>query len=103
MSKLTSLSACIASAALTVSAAAAPVINEIMYHSAAVPEIPAQEWIEIYNPDAAPVSIAGWKFSKGVKFTMPAGTTIPAGGYLVVAADVAVFNAQHPGFAGPLL
>ena len=67
-----------------------------------MPEVTAQEWIEIYNPAVTPVSVAGWKFSKGVDFTMPVGTAIPAGGYLVVAADVAVFNAQHPGFAGQL-
>ena len=73
-----------------------------MFHSAAVPEIAAQEWIEIYNPAVTPVSVAGWKFSKGVDFAMRAGTMIPAGGYLVVAADVAVFNAQHPSFAGQL-
>ena len=89
------------SAALTWSAAAAPVINEIMFHPPGAPaENLAEEWIEIFNPDAAAVSVTGWKFSKGVVFTIPVGTTIPAGGYLVVAADVAAFNAAHPGFSG---
>ena len=82
---------------------AAVVINEIMYHSAVVPENHAQEWIELLNTDAAPVNVAGWRFAKGVTFTFPAATTIPAGGYLVVAANVAAFQAAHPGFAGLLV
>ena len=82
---------------------AAVVLNEIMYHSAAVPENHAQEWIELRNPDAVPVDVSGWKFTKGVDFTIPAATTIPAGGYLVVAANVAAFQAAHPGFTGQLV
>lgn len=87
-------------AALVLRGAAAPVINEVMFHPPGVPENVAQEWIEIFNPDAAAVDVSGWKFSKGVSFTIPAATTIPAGGYLVVAADVAAFTAAHPGFPG---
>ena len=81
---------------------ASPVINEIMYHSAAVPENNAQEWIELYNPDALAVDVSGWKLKKGVDFTFPNGTTLGAGGYLVVAANVAAFNAAHAGFTGQL-
>ncbi len=76
--------------------AAAPVISEIMFHSAAVPENIAQEWLEIYNPDAVAAPVGNWQFTKGVAFTIPAGTVIPANGYLVVAANVAVFQALHP-------
>jgi hypothetical protein len=82
---------------------AAPLINEIMFHPAGSPEDPAQEWIEIFNPDVAAVNLSGWKLSSGVTFTFPAGTTLPPGEYLVIAADVATFNAEHPGFAGQLI
>ena len=98
------LLAALALAAATLSATAAPVINEIMFHPPGAPaENPAEEWIEIFNPDAAVVNIAGWKLSKGVAFTIPGGATLPAGGYLVVAADVAAFNAAHPGFSGTVI
>lgn len=83
-------------------AIATPVINEIMFHPGD-PEVIGQEWFEIHNPDATPVNAGGWKINKGVKFTFPSGTTIPAGGYLVVAADVTVFQAMHPGFAGQVV
>ena len=85
------------------SAFAAPVINEIFYRPPGAVEPVGQEWIEIYNPDVAAVDVSGWALTKGVSFTIPAATTIPAGGYLVIAANVADFNAAHPGFAGTVI
>ncbi len=85
-------------------ASATVVINEVMYHSAAVPENTAHEWIELYNDSpTATVNLTGWKFTKGVDFSFPNGTMLTPGAYLVVAANVATFQAQHPGFAGQLL
>jgi hypothetical protein len=72
------------------------VINEIMYHPQS--ENPLEEFIELYNYGSAPVTVAGWRFSSGVQFTFP-NTSIPAGGYLVVAANVAAFSAKYPGVA----
>jgi hypothetical protein len=86
-----------------VPARGAVVINEIMFHPAGTPEPTAQEWIELLNTDAAPAAIGSWRFTQGINFTIPAGTTIPAGGYLVVAADRAAFLATHPGFAGTVV
>ncbi|MDB6152363.1 MAG: hypothetical protein JWL90_816 [Chthoniobacteraceae bacterium] len=77
---------------------AAALINEIMFHPAGTPEDPAQEWIEIYNSDpAAAIDLSNWKLSKGIDFVFPAGATLAPGGYLVVAANVAAFNAAHTG------
>ncbi|HWB01726.1 MAG TPA: lamin tail domain-containing protein [Verrucomicrobiales bacterium] len=70
------------------------VINEIFYH--AINDGPEQ-WLELYNKGAAAVDISGWKFSDGVTWQFPAATSIPAGGYLVVAWDPAAFTALHPG------
>jgi hypothetical protein len=84
-------------------AAAQPVINEIMFHPAGTPEPLGEEWIEIHNPDATDANLSGWNFTDGITFTIPNGTTIPAGGYLVVAANVAAFNASHPGFPGTVV
>ena len=80
--------------AFAVAARADVLISEIMYHPQS--ENPLEEYIELHNPDAASVSVAGWQFTNGVTFTVPAATTIPAGGYLVVAANSAAFSAKYP-------
>lgn len=71
----------------------AVVINEVMYHArpayartsppAAYSENPA-EWIELHNPGAESVSLDGWRLSDAVDWEFPAGTVVPAQGYLVV-------------------
>ena len=86
---------------------AAPVLNEIMYRPGTTyPENLALEFIEIHNPDAAAVAIGGWALTKGVDYTFPAGTTIAAGGFIVVAANPAtlgVAGALGPWEAGDTL
>ncbi len=76
------------------------VINEIMYHHrprylpyAENPE----EWVELYNRSAAPVSLDGWRLDGGISFTFPAGTMLPPDAYLCVTNDLAAFTAAHPG------
>jgi Bacterial Ig domain/Lamin Tail Domain/CotH kinase protein len=70
------------------------VINEIMFHPAN--ENDGEEYIELYNKGPIPVDLTGWQFTAGVNFTFPA-ITIPADGYLVVAANPATFNATYGG------
>ncbi|MCA9215621.1 MAG: lamin tail domain-containing protein, partial [Planctomycetales bacterium] len=70
------------------------VISELMYHPSS--EIDAEEFIELRNNGAAAVDVTGWQFNKGVDFVFPAAS-IPAVGYLVVAADLAAFSAKYPG------
>jgi hypothetical protein len=52
------------------------------------------EWVEIYNPGGAPVDASGWRIEQAgapddwgtrIKVTLPAGTILPAGGFLLVA------------------
>ena len=43
------------------------------------------EWIELYNQMAVNMDLSGWRITGGVNFSFPEGTTIAAGGYLVVA------------------
>ena len=71
------------------------VINEIMYHPAS--ENSAEEYVELLNTDADPVDLTGWRFSRGVDLVFPAGTTLDAGAYLVIAADLATFSATYGG------
>ena len=80
------------------SALGAPVLNEIMFHPAGIPEPLQEEWIELHNADTVtPVDLSVWKLTRGVQFTIPNGTVMPPGGYLVIAADVAAFRTRHPG------
>ncbi|HKQ37900.1 MAG TPA: lamin tail domain-containing protein, partial [Verrucomicrobiae bacterium] len=72
------------------------VINEIMFSPA--PVSTATEYIELYNRGTNPVTLTGWRFSRGVDYTFPMRTLAP-GAYLVVAANVAAFNAKYPGVA----
>lgn len=49
------------------------------------------DWIELSNSGAAAVELTGWSLTDNDgdlrKWTFPPGTTIPAGGYLLVLAD----------------
>jgi len=69
------------------------IISEIMYHPSS--ENVLEEYIELLNKGGSAVNLAGWRFSGGVQFTFP-NVSIPAGGYLVVAADTNVFKAKYP-------
>jgi hypothetical protein len=81
--------------------AASIVINEIM------PDPPSEhqngQFIELHNKAAFPVSLTGWKLRGGVDFDFAAGTSIAAGGYLVVGKDTQFLQATYSGapVAGP--
>ena len=75
-------------------ASAAPVINEIMFRpGTGYPENTALEFIELHNPDSIAVNVSGWALTTGADFTIPAGTTLAAGGYLVIAANPTALKA----------
>lgn len=64
------------------------IINEIMYNPAAVNT--GGEFVELYNRGAEAVEVGGWQLvdSTHVMFTLPSGTSIVAGGYLVFYGEV---------------
>lgn len=68
-------------------------ITELMYHPQS--ENPKEEFVELYNPGTTAVTLTGWRFSTGVRFTFPQ-LTLPAHAYLAVAADLATFATNHP-------
>ncbi len=72
------------------------VINEIMYHP--VTERDDHEWIELHNRGSNSVNLTGWQLSRGADYAF-GNVSIPAGGYLVVAANVTAFNQANPGVA----
>lgn len=65
------------------------VISEIMYHPSTDDD--RQEFVELTNTGSTAVDLTGWKFTDGVDFTFPT-LTIPAGGQVVVAADLTQFR-----------
>jgi hypothetical protein len=58
-----------------------------------------EEWIELYNRSNHAVDLTDWDVSGGLKYEFAAGTTIPAGGYLVVANNPAALLTKYPGIS----
>jgi hypothetical protein len=85
---------CLGAMALAISvlsrvpASAAIVINEFAYDDTGAAD--DREFVEIYNNGAAPVDVSGWVVTGrdattvNLAATIPAATTIPAGGFYVV-------------------
>jgi len=82
------------------------VINEIMYNiprGENLPEPIVEEFIEIHNTDPlSAVTLTGWEIDAGVSYVFPA-VSIPAGGYLVVAANPLAFAVKYPNVSASVL
>jgi hypothetical protein len=74
-------------------AAGVAVINE--FHAKPEDLHELEEFVELSNPGDQDLDVSGWKLSDAVGFTMPEGTTLPAGGYLVVAMNPAALEARY--------
>jgi hypothetical protein len=78
------------------------VISEIMYNPTANSDA---EYIELYNNTDSRVNLYdannnGWKITEGVVFTFPQDANISAYSYMVLAKNLAVFNAAYSTPAG---
>src|SRR6266511_2776488 len=65
--------------------------SEIMYHPSPRPDGKNLEFIEIYNSEAIPADVSGFRLSGDADYTFPTNSVIPAFAFLVVApvpADV---------------
>ncbi len=60
--------------------------TELNYHPGDDQDL---EFVELHNPMVLDLDVSGWVLAGGVGFAFPLGTVIPAGGFLVVAADPA--------------
>jgi hypothetical protein len=64
------------------------VFSELMYHPVLEESYEDQhEFIELYNRAYFDLDLSGWKLAGEVTYTFPAGSSIPAHGYLVVAKN----------------
>lgn len=69
------------------------VIHEIHYDPA--DETSAEEFIELFNPGANAIDLSNWALTDAVRFTIPAGTILGAGDYLVIAEDPATITSVY--------
>ena len=66
------------------------IYSEIMYNDLSSSD--SLEYFEIYNFGTTTAHIGGYKVTEGIVYEFPAGTTIDAGKYLVIAKDSALVN-----------
>ncbi len=71
------------------------VINEINYNPDSLNN--SGDWIELYNPNSTTVDLSNWRvITENDGYKIPATTSIPADGYLVIAESVDLFVAMFP-------
>jgi hypothetical protein len=76
-------------------------INEVLSHT----DESLGDWIELTNTSTQPIDIGGWYLSDDAaqpqKFRIPAGTVVPAGGFVTFTQDAQFDNPSHPGALVP--
>ena len=81
-------------------------ISEINYHSPS--DLNTQDWVEIHNYGTDDVNLSNWSIRDEKlynSFTIPEGTIIGTGEYLVLAEDTLSYTTNHPSFkrsVGPM-
>lgn len=70
------------------------VINEIMFNP--ISKNDDDQFVELYNKGAAPVSLGGWSFVQGITYTIPPGVVLAPDSYLVVARNRTNLLAKYP-------
>jgi hypothetical protein len=75
------------------------VISEIMYH----PTNSVLEYVELFNSRGEAQDLSGFQLGGSINYTFPAGTSIPGGGFLLVARSPIDLQAAYglTGVLGP--
>jgi hypothetical protein len=75
------------------------IISEIMYNPPVFNSVDGDEveFLELHNTSNSAVNLFGLKLADGIDFTFPAGSSIPANGYIVLAKNSSQFSAKYPG------
>lgn len=68
------------------------VVSEVMYHPVGDELL---EYVELHNVGGISLNLSGVRFTKGIDFDFPNGTTIAAGAYLLIVADIPSFVAKY--------
>ncbi|MSU34887.1 MAG: hypothetical protein EXS36_07200 [Pedosphaera sp.] len=70
-------------------------ISEIQYHPPSSPDGLNLEYIEIHNTQPYFEDISGHRLAGDIQYTFPAGTILPAGGFVLVTAKPAALRAAY--------
>lgn len=75
------------------------IVSELMYNPPMLNGVSGEEFefIELHNTSNSSVNLFGLHLADGIEFTFPAGSSIAANGYAVLAKNTAQFNAKYPG------
>jgi len=79
------------------------VINEIEYDSVQTGTDSIYEWFEIYNPNDFWVNLKDWTITDNNETDTIPEASIPAKGFLVVAAKETGFKTNYPSFSGNIV
>jgi len=75
-------------------------ITEVMYQPQATSGSSDYEFIELQNIGTITLDLSGVRFTNGLDYTFPAGTTLAAGAFIVVVNDRSSFLSRYPGSTG---
>jgi hypothetical protein len=70
-------------------------ITEIMYHPAERADGRSGEFVELFNSNPFPEELGGFRLSGDIDFEFPPGTVLKGGAYLVIARNLADFQAIY--------
>jgi hypothetical protein len=70
-------------------------ITEVMYDPAAESNASQFEFIELQNIGSTTLDLAGVRFTNGIEYEFPAGTTLAAGAFIVVVNDRSSFLSRY--------
>jgi regulation of enolase protein 1 (concanavalin A-like superfamily) len=78
-------------------------LTEIMYRPPLEFQSQASQFVEIFNSNPFYEDISGYRLAGSIEYTFPAGTIIPGGGFLVIAAAPAQVESAYNmrGVLGP--
>lgn len=77
---------------ITLQGSSTVVFSEVYYDTTGDDNV--EEYIELYNKTAAAITVGGWTITDNAgTWTIPSGTSIPAGGVITVARNSAGFKA----------
>jgi hypothetical protein len=75
-------------------------ITELMYHPAPVDNDNEEEYefVELQNIGAGPLQLDGVKLTRGIEYAFTSGgrSSLPPGGYIVIAKNAAAFSQRYP-------
>jgi hypothetical protein len=74
------------------------VINETMYDPISGED--DDQYVELFNRGQQPVDVGGWRLEGGAKYTVPRGTVLEPGGFLVIGRNAARLLTNYPSLSG---